>query len=185
MSLKKLKMLARKQRVKSDVEAPPATVVATEVTVTDVAETPSAHASAPQQPVLTNAWPLPPKPKAKAKKKPALTVALEAVMVEAIKTQFGDGVITKKWSVKERSLAKKLVEAYTLEMTEEVIKRFVEEWPNMMRQSRGRLYGLPTINFLWAAQDRFFGAAQLGQNTGTTPANIDEYQAIEETDDDW
>lgn len=175
MSLKKLKMLALKQRGASKVEI----------------ETPAQTQSKPspatedEEPVMPmQGWPLPAKPKRK-KKQPALTVRLEALMVESIKAQFGDGVVTKKWSVKERTLAKKLVNAYTLEMTEEVLKSFVNEWPNMMRQSRGRLYGLPTINFLWATQDRFFGAAQLGHNTSTSPVNVDEYQSIEETDDDW
>lgn len=127
--------------------------------------------------------PAPAKKRAKPKT-PAPTVALEGKMIAAINASFG-AVVTKKWGVKERALAKKLIEAYGLEMTEQVIERFVAGWADMVRQSRGRLYGLPTINFLWATQDRFFGAAQLGQNTATTPANIDEYQGVEDSDDDW
>jgi hypothetical protein len=127
-----------------------------------------------------------PKPKPKKRRGKSLTVALEEKMVGAIKAQYGDGVVTKRWGVKERTLAKKLTESYTLEMTETVILKFVAEWPNMMRQSRGRLYGLPTINFLWAAQDRFFGAEQIGQNVAVNPANIDEYQGTPTNeDDDW
>lgn len=183
MSLKKLRRLAREQRTRQQVEE----IVATQPTIEEVAEPVTAHASAPTLLTPLCAWPLP-NPPAKPKKrtkKPAPTVALEKLMVECIRVEFGEGVITKKWGVKERSLAKKLIETYSTELTEKVIKGFVAEWPNMLRQSRGRIYGLPTINFLWGAQDRFFGAAQLNQSPQSSPANIDEYRVMDETDDDW
>jgi hypothetical protein len=190
MSLNKLKRLALSRRAKlasSEVES--------EAPVAP-ADSSSAHARAPVEvnepepltvvgldSILTASEPKP--KKAKKAKKPAPTVVVERKMIDAIKATFGEGVVTKKWGVKERALAKKLIETYTQEMTEQVIERFVAEWPTMMRQSRGRLYGLPTINFLWATQDRFFGAAQLGQNLNTTPANVDEYQGVDDNDDDW
>ena len=173
MSLKKLRLLALKSRGQAPTAPEPEPNVVIE------------------EPVLVE-HPLslsPPEPKPKKKKKPkvkspSLTVALEALMVSAIKAQYGESVITKRWGVKERTLAKKLATTYSLEMTERVIKKFVEEWPSMVRSSRGRLYGLPTINFLWSAQDRFFGAEQIGESI-TSPANIDEYQGLTDTDDDW
>lgn len=185
MSLDKLRRLARARRLKDAAEPEPQDASAVEPAVEPTMTT--------AEPTMTTSPltlflepPSPSKPKrAKKPRAPAATVVLENKMIAAIKATFGDGVVTKKWSVKERALAKRLLESYSLEMTEQVIEQFVAEWPNMMRQSRGRLYGLPTINFLWATQDRFFGAAQLGQNPSANPANIDEYQGVEDEDDDW
>ena len=183
MSLDKLRRLARAKRLKDAVEP-------TQEPQEDHAVEPEAETQASTMTVSPLALVLEPPPPHKPKRvrkprAPAPTVVLENKMIDAIKATFGDGVITKKWSVKERALAKRLLDAYSLEMTEQVIEQFVSEWPNMMRQSRGRLYGLPTINFLWATQDRFFGAAQLGQNPSVNPANIDEYQGVDDGDDDW
>lgn len=196
MSLDKLRMIARARRAKASPAEPPVEQAA-HASARDESQT--AHASARDDDMPAGDWgdmssfvleapkPKPtPKPRAKRPpKQPAPTVALEAVMIEAIKGVFGEQVITKKWAAKERALAKKLIDNYGAEMTSTVVSRFVAEWPNMVRQSRGRLYGLPTLNFLWATQDRFFGAAQLNQQIGAKPGNVDEYQAIEENDDDW
>jgi hypothetical protein len=199
MSLSKLKRLAEMRRLKASAAGAPVE----SVELVELTDEHSALACAPEPEPEPEPAPEPEpepmtladlagfldEPPAPAKKRakpktPAPTVALEGKMIAAINASFG-AVVTKKWGVKERALAKKLIEAYGLEMTEQVIERFVAGWADMVRQSRGRLYGLPTINFLWATQDRFFGAAQLGQNTATTPANIDEYQGVEDSDDDW
>lgn len=133
---------------------------------------------------LASPEPTPKRKRTPKVKTPAPTSLLEDAMINAIKSNFGAEVVTKKWAAKERTLAKKLIDTYGLEMSINVITGFVGQWGLMARQSRGRLYGLPTINFLWGAQDRFFGAAQLNQ-TVTQPGRADEYQQMNETDDDW
>jgi len=136
-------------------------------------------------PPLAMEPPVEPKP---AKKKPAKTKSISAGLEKYFKAQinvvYGQEVITKRWGVKENTLAKKLCQNYTREMVEIVIKNFVEEWPGMVTSSRGRLSGLPTINFLWSCQDRFFGAQQVVQPT-IKPSREDEYREVEDTDLDW
>ena len=126
-----------------------------------------------------------PKKKSKKKpKKPGLTVALEDWFKTQVYLVYGQDIITKKWGVKERTLAKKLVEAYGKDLTESVIKSFIEQWPQMVVQSRGRLYGLPTINFLWSTQDRFFGQAQIPNQPAVSPSRLDEYREEEDEEED-
>tara|TARA_Y100000310_G_C20606440_1_gene775725 strand:- start:453 stop:986 length:534 start_codon:yes stop_codon:yes gene_type:complete len=124
------------------------------------------------------------KKKPTAKKTPAITAGLEPLMKTKIKEIYGE-VRMKSWGVKERTLAKKMILNYGRELTEEVIKTFVDSWPEMVNTSRGRLRGLPTINFLWSAQDRFFGEAQITHPVATAPSRTDEYVEIEDTDNDW
>ena len=128
---------------------------------------------------------LTPKTPKKKKRKPSLTADLECWFKTQVFLVYGDNVITKKWAVKERTLAKKLVETYGREMTDKVIKNYVEAWPQMVVQSRGRLYGLPTINFLWSAQDRFFGQAQIPTQPAIHASRTDEYREVEDDDDTW
>lgn len=130
----------------------------------------------------------PPVERKPARKKPAVKKPISSGLQEYFKSQiniiYGQEVITKRWGVKENTLAKKLCQNYTREMVEIVIKNFVEEWPSMVTSSRGRLSGLPTINFLWSCQDRFFGAQQVVQPT-IKPSREDEYREVEDTDLDW
>ena len=117
-------------------------------------------------------------------KEPAVTVSLEHWFKAQISETYGQSVITKRWGVKERTLAKKLVNTYGKDMTEQVIKAYVEAWPSMVLKSRNRLFGLPTINFLWSAQDQFFGAHQVTQ-PAVNSNRKDEYQDVVDDDDSW
>ena len=127
----------------------------------------------------------PAKAKPKKKKQPALTVGLEELFKTKVKAVYSQDVISKRWGVKERTLAKKLVNTYGRELVVEVFNTFIDSWPQMVSQSRGRLYGLPTINFLWSCQDRFFGQAQIGEQPVATPGRTDEYREVQDDDDSW
>lgn len=182
MSISKLKRLSRLKKKEGDIpfapKDPDDPVGSNEVKVEDDEEVNKPNISLSEQYATKK------KLQRDRVKKPALTVALEDWFKTQIYLVYGEGVITKRWGVKERTLAKKLVNNYGKDMTEQVIKSYIEAWPSMVMQSRNRLFGLPTINFLWSAQDRFFGAHQVTQ---PDVANVrkDEYRDVEDDDDSW
>ena len=182
MSISKLRRLSRLKKIESDIpfipKDPDVPLGSGEVEVEATEEVNRANISLSEQYAAKKSL------QRERVKKPALTVALEDWFKTQIYLVYGEGVITKKWGVKERTLAKKLVNNYGKDMTEEVIKSYVEAWPQMVMQSRNRLFGLPTINFLWSAQDRFFGAHQVTQ-PAISPARKDEFRDVEDDDDSW
>jgi len=66
------------------------------------------------------------------------------------------------WKGKQRLLAKKLLKAYGGELTKKAIFYFCDHWEEMVKDSEGRLSGLPTVELLWTIRDRIFPGVERG-----------------------
>lgn len=100
-----------------------------------------------------------------------------------VKRWFDEGVLKLRgsnwvipsWTVKERSLAKRILADYGPELTEKAVAHFCSTWEATCRRSNGRLVGDPSVNLLWAMRTQVFPVVQ-----GAKPLdakNADEHDA--------
>ena len=66
------------------------------------------------------------------------------------------------WTVKEKNVANRLLEAYGEELVKKTVAYFCEHWMKIVSRSRGRISGRPDIKLLWAMRERIFADAELG-----------------------
>lgn len=124
-----------------------------------------------------------------AKRKPKLAEVVKlAVKVKQINSTnveqwFRDGVwalygkkfIIPSWTVKQRTLAKRLLTAYGPELTKDAVDLLCSGWRSMVSKSRGRLSGAPTVNLLWGMRERVYADVQNKGKEEGRPENSDEY----------
>lgn len=135
----------------------------------------------PPAPVLT----LVPVEAEKVVRKRAVTAStVEDWFKGGLTVLFGPSFIVPKWTVKQKTLAKWLLDQYGAELTESGVSYFCENWQNFVKSSRGRLSGAPTVNLLWAMRERIFADVQSG-NKQVDPANKDEFRKDDSPDSGW
>jgi hypothetical protein len=117
--------------------------------------------------------------------KPVNATDVERWMREGILELYGDSFIIAKWTVKQKTLAKKLLSIYGAKMTETAVRMYCKEWPEMVANSNGRVKGQPTINLLWALKDRVFAEVQGADafHTKISKKNSDEFVEDDGTPD--
>lgn len=130
-----------------------------------------------------------PKVKKAKTKKVSASILREAMKKKMIEI-YGSSLRLPYWGVKENTLAKKLIDIYGLDLAIRGVEFFVEDWANLCRQSRGRVKGVPTINFLWSAQGQIFGDLQASEinftrSAQSSPANSDEFKETEDKEVGW
>lgn len=64
------------------------------------------------------------------------------------------------WTLKERSLAKKLLNSYGRDLVQRALAHLCDNWDRWVAESEGRLSGIPTIGYLWTFRERIFAAVQ-------------------------
>lgn len=87
-----------------------------------------------------------------------------------VRKWFEEGVVTglarqvrlAPWGVKEKTLAKRLLREYGVELTRQAVDYFTIGWATISENGR-KFRGLPTINLLWGMRDTIFGEVQLGR----------------------
>ena len=115
---------------------------------------------------------------------PTNSKTVERWFREEIQALYGRRFLVAAWAVKERTLAKKVLAEYGEDLAEKGVRHFCKIWPDMVKKSRGRLRGQPTMGFLYAARHSIFSEVQLIELNGTAetedPVDSDEYR---ESDD--
>ena len=99
----------------------------------------------------------------------------------ALRKQFGKSFIVGAWNIKQKTLAKQLIDEYGPELMAIAVEYFVDNWDDIVDKSGGRLRGVPTVNLLWGMRDQIFGAVQtLGRRRSKPPKaekkNSDEFK---------
>lgn len=67
------------------------------------------------------------------------------------------------WAWKEKGCAERLLKHYGPEVVEKTVDWFCDNWQAMKDASCGKLYGAPTVCFLWSSRERIFPAAKEGK----------------------
>lgn len=123
--------------------------------------------------------------------KPVSSVEVEGWFREELFTLYGLGYMTSRWTVKERTLAKKLLDTYGAELTERAVRYFVRDWPSLVARSNGKVKGAPNIGFMWGARAMVFGEVQ-GAAINAAKAspkadrkNADEYRESDDANIGW
>ena len=138
----------------------------------------------PPAPVLTLVPDEPVESKPKRASKSVTASAVEAWFKSGVSELFGPTFIVPKWTVKQKTLAKWLLEQYGPELTQAGVVYFCDNWNNLVKSSRGRLSGAPTVNLLWAMRERIFADVQSGKKQ-VDPANKDEFRKDDSPDSGW
>ena len=98
-------------------------------------------------------------------KKRLNSTKVQRLMRECLEEAYGDTVTIpgnrEWWGVKERTLAKKLLEMYGWDEVEKAVKYMCVNWEKMVDASDGILRGIPTINILFASRNIIFADAAL------------------------
>jgi hypothetical protein len=124
-----------------------------------------------------------PEAESEPRPKPVNTVDVERWFREGIFALYDRPLILSRWGVKERALAKKLLKTYGDDLTKRTVEHFCREWPDLLKRSRGRISGVPTVMLLWAMRDSVFSDVQLGAVKPADPARTDEYREDEDSPD--
>lgn len=115
--------------------------------------------------------------KAVVKVKPINSLDVEQWFRDGIWELYGRKFIIPSWTVKQKTLAKRLLTAYGPELTQSAVAMLCSGWNDMKRKSRGRLSGAPTINLLWGMRERVYADVQnVGVEDDQSPENSDEYR---------
>ena len=101
--------------------------------------------------------------------------SVERWFKEELLELFGPDFIVPKWTVKQNALAKRLLSDYGSELTEAAVRQFCKGWRDLVKGSRGRISGSPTISLLWSMRERIYAEVQNGKKT-VLPVNSDEYR---------
>lgn len=122
-------------------------------------------------------------PESDPRPKPVNTVDVEQWFREGIFALYEKPLILSRWGVKERALAKKLLKTYGPDLTKRTVEHFCRSWPDLLKRSRGRISGVPTVTLLWAMRDSVFSDVQLGAVKPADPARTDEYREDDDSPD--
>ena len=82
---------------------------------------------------------------------------------ERLKKKCGDNYVVQAWTTPQKTLAKKLLNVYGEELVKKAVDYLFNVWDDMVQDSRGRLSGEPTVNFLWGARERVLADVQSGR----------------------
>jgi hypothetical protein len=106
---------------------------------------------------------------------------VERWFLSGIRSLYGDKFIIPKWSVKQRTLAKKLIDIYGPELVEKAVRYLCGNWDSIVEKSRGSLSGAPTVNLLWGMKERVFADVQAPRKPGKgSRRDADEYSDEED-----
>ena len=108
--------------------------------------------------------------------RPATSTDVERWFRVRLVEMYGQSFIIPPWMVKQRTLAKKLLGTFGSDIVQGAVNLFCDRWPEIVRKSRGRFGGPPTINLLWGMREEIFALAQgVSFETGK-PQDKDEYR---------
>ena len=115
---------------------------------------------------------------------PVKASSVEQWFKEELKELYGADFIVPKWTVKQNTLAKRLLTDYGSDLTEAAVRQFCKGWRDLVKGSRGRISGSPTISLLWSMRERVFADVQNGKKSAALPVNSDEYRADDGSPDE-
>ena len=104
---------------------------------------------------------------------------VEAWFREGVVGIYGRNFVIPKWTVKQRKLAKMLLETYGESLVKNAVVHFCKTWDTMVRDSRGRLSGAPTVNLLWGMRERVFADVQNKDRKIVARKDSDEFKGDE------
>lgn len=103
---------------------------------------------------------------------------VEKWFAEGVRGIYGPSFVIARWTVAQRTLAKRLLDEYGADLVEKAIISHCKGWEAMVKRSRGRLVGAPTLGLFWSMRETVFAEVQVGKRQ-VAAKNSDEY-----TDDD-
>jgi hypothetical protein len=112
-----------------------------------------------------------------AKKKVNAT-QVERWFSDGVKEIYGPTFVVARWTVPQKALAKRLLDEYGADLVEKAVFSYCKGWEAMVKKSRGRLVGAPTLGLFWSMRETVFAEVQVGKRQ-VAAKNSDEY-----TDDD-
>lgn len=118
------------------------------------------------------------------KEKPVTATQVEAWFKAGLQELYGPTFVVARWTVKEKALAKRLLEDYGPELVDKAIKAYCQDWEGLVKRSRGRLNGTPTFGLFWAMRNEIFGSVQVGKRQ-VAAKNSDEYTDDGSPDAGW
>ena len=101
---------------------------------------------------------------------------VEAWFREGLFDLYGKRFVVPQWTIKQKKLAKSLLEIYGEALVNEAVAHFCKTWDNVVGNSNGRLSGSPTINLLWGMRERVFGDVQNKGRKIESRKNSDEFK---------
>ena len=103
--------------------------------------------------------------------------AVEGWFKDGIRKLYGDNFVIPYWTVKQKTLAKRLLGIYGEDLVRDAVEHYCSNWPKMVQESRGRIKGAPTINLLWSIREWMFAEVQEAgkANAQLSPKNSDEF----------
>lgn len=111
------------------------------------------------------------------KEKPINSIDVEGWFRVGVRGLYGDSFIISPWTVKQRSLAKKLLTVYGPDLTRDAVEMFCSGWRSLVKNSRGRISGAPNVSLLWGMRERIYADVQnKGKEKSMDPMNRDEFQ---------
>ena len=116
--------------------------------------------------------------------KPVTATQVEAWFKEGLHELYGSSFVVCKWTVKDKALGKRLLEEYGSDLVQKAIKSYCQDWEGMVKRSRGRLNGTPTLGLFWAMRNEIFGSVQVGKRQ-VAAKNSDEYTDDGSPDAGW
>jgi hypothetical protein len=122
--------------------------------------------------------PTAPKPKA------VTATQVEAWFKEGLCELYGPTFIVAKWTLKDKALGKRLLSEYGADLVQKAIKSYCQDWDQLVKRSRGRLNGTPTLGLFWAMRNEIFGSVQVGKRQ-VAAKNSDEYTDDGSPDAGW
>ena len=109
---------------------------------------------------------------------------VEAWFKEGLRELYGPTFVVARWTVKEKSLAKRMLEDYGSDLVHKAIISYCQDWDQLVNRSRGRLNGTPTFGLFWAMRNEIFGSVQVGKRQ-VAAKNSDEYTDDGSPDAGW
>ncbi len=113
------------------------------------------------------------------KVKPINSTQVEEWFTEELRELYGVAFIIPRWTVPQKTLAKRLLNTYGPELVRQAVGYLAKHWKMMVKQSKGGLSGVPTVNLLWGMRERVFGEVQGIDNRPAMearPENSDEWR---------
>lgn len=97
----------------------------------------------------------------KSEKKPANANDVFKWFVDGMAKLHGRKIVLCAWTIPQKTLAKRLLQAYGEDLTQRAVDYFCTSWNEIVQSSRGRLTGAPTVNLLWGMRERIFADIQI------------------------
>jgi len=125
------------------------------------------------------------------KKRPITCRDVRRWFREGLRKLYGDSFAMPPedewWTIRELTLAKKLLKQFDPALVEKAVAHYCATWPQRTEASEGRLCGTPGIGLLWKIRERVFAEVQGVASVPVKPKegrklkdkNSDEYQRPE------